>query len=39
MKPYFASDLYRMYVRYCEKRRWKIELLDFNDGNTGGLKK
>ena len=34
----FAGDLYRMYTRYCENRGWKIELVDFNDGNTGGYK-
>ena len=34
----FAGDLYRMYTRYCENRGWKTELVDFNDGNTGGYK-
>ena len=34
----FAGDLYRMYTRYCENRGWKIELVDFSDGNTGGYK-
>jgi len=34
----FAGDLYRMYTRYCEKRKWKTELIDFNAGNTGGYK-
>lgn len=34
----FAGDLYRMYTRYCETRGWKTELVDFNDGNTGGYK-
>jgi peptide chain release factor 1 len=34
----FAGDLYRMYTRYCENRGWKIELVDSNDGNTGGYK-
>jgi peptide chain release factor 1 len=34
----FAGDLYRMYSRYCEQRGWKVETVDFNDGNTGGYK-
>ena len=34
----FAGDLYRMYTRYCESRGWKIEVVDFSDGNTGGYK-
>jgi len=34
----FAGDLYRMYSRYCEQRGWKVETIDFNDGNTGGYK-
>ncbi len=34
----FASDLYRMYTRYAEKQRWKVDLLDFNDTGTGGMK-
>jgi len=27
----FAADLYRMYVRYAELRRWKTEILSFHD--------
>lgn len=34
----FAGDLYRMYTRYCEKRNWKIELIDFAEGTAGGFK-
>jgi len=34
----FAGDLARMYQRYCEQRGWKYEVVDFNDGNTGGYK-
>lgn len=34
----FAGDLYRMYTRYCDSRGWKTELVDSNDGNTGGYK-
>jgi peptide chain release factor 1 len=34
----FAGDLYRMYTKYCEARRWKIELVDFTEGTMGGFK-
>ena len=34
----FAGDLIRMYQRYCEDHGFKIEMVDFNDGNTGGYK-
>jgi peptide chain release factor 1 len=34
----FAGDLYRMYTRYCEARRWKVELVDFTEGTVGGFK-
>ena len=34
----FAGDLFRMYQRYCETKGWKTEIVDFNDGNTGGYK-
>ena len=34
----FAGDLYRMYTRYCENRKWKIELVDFTEGTVGGFK-
>ena len=34
----FAGDLYRMYSKYCENRRWKIELIDFSEGTMGGFK-
>jgi peptide chain release factor 1 len=34
----FAGDLYRMYLRYCEKRNWKTELVDFTEGTAGGFK-
>ena len=26
----FAGDLFRMYTRFCEKKRWKVEVSDFN---------
>lgn len=34
----FARDLYNMYVRYAEGRRWKVEQLDFSPAEMGGLK-
>lgn len=34
----FAGDLYRMYTKYCEKRRWKIEVSRFTEGTMGGYK-
>lgn len=34
----FAADLYRMYVRYAEGRRWKVELISGNETGNGGYK-
>ncbi|WP_052887849.1 peptide chain release factor 1 [Thermogemmatispora carboxidivorans] len=34
----FAADLFRMYSRYAEQRRWKIEILDLNETDQGGFK-
>ena len=34
----FAADLYRMYCRYCETMRWKIETLDSSSSDLGGFK-
>ncbi|MBQ6237997.1 MAG: peptide chain release factor 1 [Bacteroidales bacterium] len=34
----FAGDLFRMYSRYCEKKHWKVEVTDFNEGTSGGYK-
>lgn len=34
----FAADLYRMYVRYAEKRKWKIDTLDWNETDKRGFK-
>ena len=30
--------LYRMYTRYCERKNYKLELLDYQDGDVAGLK-
>lgn len=34
----FAGDLYRMYLKYCEIKGWKTELVDMNEGTVGGFK-
>ncbi|MBQ1396542.1 MAG: peptide chain release factor 1 [Eubacterium sp.] len=34
----FGGDLLRMYMRYAERHRWKIELMDSNDTGMGGVK-
>jgi len=34
----FARDLYEMYTRYAETRRWKIEQLDFSVTEKGGFR-
>ncbi|MFZ3089331.1 MAG: peptide chain release factor 1 [Nitrospirota bacterium] len=34
----FAAELFRMYSRYAEKKRWKVEILDSNSTGVGGFK-
>jgi len=34
----FARDLYNMYVKYAEKRGWKVEQLDFSPTEMGGFR-
>ncbi len=34
----FAGDLARMYTRYAERRGWKVEILDSNPSDLGGIK-
>ncbi|NSW45658.1 MAG: peptide chain release factor 1 [Bacteroidales bacterium] len=34
----FAGDLFRMYSKYCENKRWKIEVNSFTEGTVGGYK-
>ena len=35
---YWASMLYRMYLRWCEKKNYKVTLLDYQDGDEAGIK-
>lgn len=34
----FAGDIYRMYLKFAESKRWKTELVDMNEGTSGGFK-
>ncbi|MGE0089841.1 MAG: peptide chain release factor 1 [Bacteroidales bacterium] len=34
----FAGDLFRMYTKYCEDRRWKVEVTNISEGTVGGYK-
>ncbi len=34
----FAGDLYRMYMMYAEKKRWKFEIINMNETELGGIK-
>ena len=34
----FAGDIFRMYQRFCEKMGWKMSLVDFTEGTSGGYK-
>ena len=34
----WASMLYRMYTRWCEKKNYKVEILDYQDGDEAGIK-
>ncbi|MBL4651653.1 MAG: peptide chain release factor 1 [Flavobacteriales bacterium] len=34
----FVGDLYRMYTKYCDKKGWKIEVVDTSHGTSGGYK-
>ena len=34
----FAGDLYRMYVKFCEIKKWKIEEVSMTEGTAGGFK-
>ncbi len=34
----FAADLYRMYGRYAENRKWKVEVMETSETEAGGFK-
>lgn len=34
----FASDLFRMYVRYAERKHWKVDTVSASETDRGGLK-
>ena len=34
----FAGDLYRMYTRYAEGRRWGVEIINLQESEVGGYK-
>ncbi|WKC57770.1 peptide chain release factor 1 [Borrelia sp. P9F1] len=34
----FANNLYEMYAKYSEKKKWKTELINFNETELGGFK-
>ncbi len=34
----FAADLYRMYGRYAESRRWQVDILSSSESGSGGFK-
>ncbi|MHB1315145.1 MAG: peptide chain release factor 2 [Christensenellales bacterium] len=34
----WVSMLYRMYTRHCEKKRYKVKVLDYIDGDEAGIK-
>ena len=34
----FAGDLYRMYIKYCQSKKWQVSFVDSSDGTAGGFK-
>ena len=34
----FAAEIFRMYTRYAESQRWKVEVLSTSESDVGGLK-
>lgn len=34
----FAGDLFRMYQRFAERQNWKLDVIDYTEGSSGGYK-
>lgn len=34
----FASELFRVYTRYAERNRWKVDMMSLNENGLGGFK-
>lgn len=34
----FAGDLFRMYTKFCERKGWRLEVTNVNEGTAGGYK-
>ncbi len=34
----FAGDLYRMYSKYFDDQKWKVDIISLNEGTSGGYK-
>src|SRR5487761_1663772 len=34
----FAADLFRMYTRYAEQKKWRVEVMDTSESGTHGFK-
>lgn len=34
----FAAEIYRMYTRFAERNRWKVEMMNLNENGLGGFK-
>ncbi|MEG0774426.1 peptide chain release factor 1 [Clostridium sp.] len=34
----FSANLFRMYTRYAERNRWKVEIMSMNETDIGGFK-
>ena len=34
----FAAEIYRMYVKYAESQKWKVEIVSLNENGIGGFK-
>ncbi len=34
----FAAELLRLYIRYAERQRWKVEMMNTSESGVGGIK-